>query len=355
MKKSSLRNAVIALVLVAVVVAIFLLRDRVHFDWANLKLQMRAVDWRLIAAGCAAIWISMLFRAVRWKLLLGAVSSTSAVKLIASQLIGFTVVALFGRVADLARPYLVARKTTTPIATQLAVYSIERAFDLAAAAILFSVTLAFTPRDMPHHAQFVKAGIVSLGLTLFLAAFALAVRFAGATLASIARNIFKLVSDDFAKAAATKILDFRDGMKAIATAGQFVGSLVWSLVIWVLIASSYLLTARAFRSSADLATFTVASTMLLMATSMGGSLFQLPVLGWFTQIGVLAGALHVFFGVPLEIASACGAVLLFTTTLSIVPLGLVAAKIEGVGLRAAAHSGEAVAESVIEPDAASTS
>ena len=304
--KSWLRHAVIALVLVGVVVAIFLLRDRMHFDWANLKLQMRAVDWRLVAAAFTAIWISMIFRAVRWRLLLGSVSSTSALKLIPSQLIGFTVVALFGRVADLARPYLVARKTATPVATQLAVYSIERAFDLAAAAILFSTTFVLVPRTTPHFAQFERAGLGALGLTAFITFFALAVRFAGATLASMARNLFKLISDDFAKDAATKILDFRDGMKSISTAGQFLGSLTWSLVIWILIASSYLLTARAFRSSAELATFTVSATMLLMATSMGGSLFQLPVLGWFTQIGVLAGALHVFFGVPLEVASACG-------------------------------------------------
>jgi uncharacterized membrane protein YbhN (UPF0104 family) len=340
----SVRNLLLALLLVAALAALyFFARGRVHFDWANLKLQLRAVDWRLVAAGGLAIYVSILLRAFRWKILLGKASDISSWRLIPSQFIGFTVVALFGRVADLARPYLVARRTKTPVATQLAIYSIERAFDLASAAILFSLTLAFAPHDMPHHEAFKRAGFVSMAATVFLAVFALAVRFAGPTLASVARNLFKLVSEKFADAAAAKILEFREGLRTIASPAQFAGSLLWSLLIWILIAAGYFFTIRAFRSTPALAYLTVPGTMLILATSMGGSLLQLPVIGWFTQIGLLAVALSGFLGAPLEVASACGAVLLVVTTLCIVPAGFLCAKIEGVGLRDAVQSGEEVA------------
>ena len=342
--KSSRKAVLIVVLLLLVAAGLWFARGRVHFDWSNLALQLRSVDWRPVALACAAIYLSAIFRAWRWRLLMGNVGTGSSAALVPAQFIGFTVVALFGRVADLARPYLIAKRTQTSVATQLAVYSIERAYDLGAAAILFSLTLAYAPHDMPHHEAFARAGIVSLAATIFLALFAVAIRFAGEALAGLARRGLRIISADFAEAAATKILDFREGLRAIATAGQFVGALVWSLVCWVLIAYSYYATAHAFRSSPPLAGLTIAGTMLIMATSMGGSLLQLPVVGWFTQIGVLAGALHLFFDVPLEVASACGALLLIVLNLSIVPLGLVFAKLEGVGLRDAAHSGEQVAE-----------
>lgn len=343
--KTSTRNLVIAAILLAILaLGLWFAHGRVHFDWANLGLQLRTVDWGFIAAGFAAIYLSATLRAVRWRILLGHVGEGHWWSLIPSQYIGFTVIALFGRVADLARPYLVARRTKTAVATQLAVYSIERAFDLAAAAILFSLTLAFAPKDMPHHEAFARAGLLSLAATAFLAVFALAVRFAGATLAKLARRVFRMVSESFAESLAAKIVDFQQGMKTIATLGQFFGALGWSLVLWALIAYSYYASAHSFRSSPALATLTVPGTMLLMATSMGGSLLQLPVVGWFTQIAVLAGAFHLFFGAPLEVASACGAVTFVVTTLSIVPGGLITAKAQGIGLRDAAHSGEQAAE-----------
>ncbi|MDE1155234.1 MAG: lysylphosphatidylglycerol synthase transmembrane domain-containing protein [Acidobacteriaceae bacterium] len=339
MKKAA-RNVLAVLLVVLLVAGIWWAHSHVYFDWNNLKLQVRTADWSLIALAVAANYLCISLRSWRWRLLMGGSHATRSYQLIGSQFIGFTVVALFGRVADLARPYLVARRTQTPVATQLAVYSIERAYDLAAAAILFSLTLAFVPRTMPHHEAFARAGMISLGATAFLALFAIAVRFSGGALAGIARGVFRIVSEEFANSAATKILDFREGLKTIATAGQFFGALGWSLLIWSLIAFSYFESARAFVNTTELTTFTVPQTMLLMATSMGGSLLQLPVLGWFTQIGVLAVALHGFFGVPAEVASACGAVMLVVTTLGIVPGGLILAKIEGVSLRDAARRSE---------------
>jgi hypothetical protein len=81
--------------------------------------------------------------------------------------------------------------------------------------------------------------------------------------------------------------------------------------------------------------------MLLLATSMGSSLFQLPVLGWFTQVAVLAAALRGFFAVPLEPATACAAVMVFATTLCIAPAGIILARIEGITLRDVARSSSA--------------
>jgi uncharacterized membrane protein YbhN (UPF0104 family) len=341
MSKSS-RNILLAIVILLALVALyFFARGRVHFDWANLKLQLRAVDWRLVLVAVACIQLSILLRAFRWNVLSGKAATVPAWRLIPSQFIGFTIVALFGRVADLARPYLIARRTKTPVATQLAIYSIERALDLSSAVILFAITLVFAPKNMPHHEIFVAAGRGAVTLTAIIVVFALSVRFAGIALAAIARRVGGLISPAFGENASQKILELREGMRTLATLPQFAGSLAWSLVIWILIAAAYFATMRAFVGAPSLALVGIPGTMLILAASMAGSLLQLPVIGWFSQIIVLAGAMSSVLGAPFEIASACGTVLMVVSTLCVIPFGLIGARIEGIGLRDAAQSSAA--------------
>jgi hypothetical protein len=66
---------------------------------------------------------------------------------------------------------------------------------------------------------------------------------------------------------------------------------------------------------------------------MAVSGFQLPVLGWFSQIGLVAAAMSGFFGVAAEPATACSATLLLITFLGVVPIGLIWAQLEHVSLR----------------------
>lgn len=336
------------LVLVVLAVLVWLLRGRIHFDWHALRRQLRSVSLPYVLAGVAIIYASYWLRAWRWAVLLAPVRRTRTSELVAPQFVGFTAVVLIGRLADLVRPYLIARKLSLPVATQLAVYSVERAFDLGAAAVLFSVTLAVAPRDLPHHAAFVRAGALSLAATAGIALFAVALRFAGETVAALVRRILRPLSEDFAMRAAARVLDFREGLQTVSTVSEFLIAAAISLLMWLGIAVAYLLTAHAFVADPVLAHLSFAATMLMMATSMGGSLIQLPVLGWFTQIGVVAAALDGLFGVPLETATACAAVVFFVLNLDVVPAGLVAARLGGTSLSAAVReSGAAETSSAI--------
>ena len=327
------RRAYLLAALLLLALCLWLGRSHLRFDAHTFAQQFHSVSWLRIALGMACIYASHLLRAVRWSVLLAPVRKTPALHLFPAQLIGFTAVALFGRFADLGRPWLIARRLHTPIATQVAVYSIERAFDLAAAAILFSLKLAFAPRNTPHHAAFARAGALSLAATLLVAAAALIIRFSGDSISRLAHRVLHPISARLATAAAARVLDLRAGFRTISTLSEFLAALALSLLLWTGIAASYLLSATAFRASPHLATFTLSATMLLLASGLGGSLLQLPVLGWFTQIAVLAAALHGFFAVPIETATACGAVILLVTNLCIVPAGLLAAHLQGIGLR----------------------
>ena len=331
------------LTLIAICVVLLLIgawaAHRVAFDWRSLRVQLRSVSWRHVGIGIACIYATFWLRAIRWAVLLGPQKKVSSTSLIAPQFIGFTAVALFGRLADLARPYLIARRTDLPVATQIAVYSVERIFDLAAAAIIISLTLALAPHDLPHHEIMSHAGLLFLAGTLLLAVFALIIRFSGDLLARIAATFLRPVSAKFAESAAARILDFRSGLNTITSLREFFVALALSLVLWLAIAEAYLQSVHAMAATPELATLTFTQIMLLMATSMGGSLLQLPILGWFTQIALMAAAVHTFFATPLEAATAYGAIILFINSLSIVPAGLIASRIAGTTLRGATQQG----------------
>jgi hypothetical protein len=345
------RNAVVwAVGAVALVVLVWLFRTRVQFDWANFWQQLRYVSMGHIVAGIVLIYVTYCLRAVRWSVFLSPTKKVSPASLLGSQFIGFTAVALFGRLADLTRPFLVARRTGLPLSSQVAVYTIERMFDLGAAALIFSGALAFTPKGLPHHEVFVKAGVLSMGATLAIAIFAGVVRVAGGAVASFARGTVGLVSKAAGESIATKIIGFRDGLNALSSARDFGVVTLLSLTMWMMIGFAYLETAHAFVHTPELAGVTFSRTMLLMAASIGGSLLQLPIIGWFTQIAITAAAMHTFFGAPLEAATACGALLLMVTFLCIIPAGLIYSRIEHVSLKKVAQESEAAGAAVVEGD-----
>ena len=321
------------LVIVFLAVLVILNRGRIDFDWHTFLQQLRLISWKHIAAGIALIYSTFWIRALRWSVFVAPTKKVSFSALVGSQFIGFTAVALFGRLADLTRPYLVAKRIQLPVASQVAVYTIERMFDLGAAALIFSSALVFAPADLPHHEVFVHTGEISLAGTAFLALFAVIVRVAGGAVANSTRAILGRLSKPIAESVADKVLGFRDGLNAIASAQDFLVTALLSLAMWGLIGEAYVQTAHAFTATPALATLTYSRTMLLMAASIGGSLLQLPIIGWFTQIAVTAAAMHEFYGAPIEAATACGALLLIVTFLSIIPAGLLFARLEHVSFK----------------------
>ena len=336
------RNGILWVACVAgLAVLVYLFRSKVHFDWAMFWQQLRFVSMGHIVAGIALIYATYWLRAVRWAVFISPTKKVSAASLLGSQFIGFTAVALFGRLADLTRPYLVARRVELSLSSQVAVYTIERMFDLGAAAVIFSCALAFTPKDLPHHEVFVRSGVLSMGATLAIAVFAGAIRVAGGAVAGFARGTVGLVSKSAGESISTKILGFRDGLNALSSVRDFVVVVALSLAMWAMIGFAYLETAHAFGNTPELGNLTFSRTMLLLAASIGGSLLQLPIIGWFTQIAVTATAMHTFYGAPIEAATACGAMLLLVSWLCIIPAGFIYSQMEHVSLKRVAQESEA--------------
>jgi hypothetical protein len=335
------RSAVLwGVAVIALAAVVFAYRDRIHFDWANFWQQLRHVHQGHALAGIFLIYFTYWLRAIRWSLFVKPMKNVTVGSLVGPQFVGFTAVALFGRLADLTRPYLVAKKTGLSLSSQIAVYTLERMFDLGAAALIFSGALAFAPKNTPSYALFMRVGRGSLIVTVGIAAFAIAVRMAGGAVAAFARRVLSPLSKNVAESVAEKIEGFRDGLNGLKTWRELVVVAAISLLMWGMIASAYVQTAHAFIHTPELANLSFSRAMLLMAASIGGSLLQLPIVGWFTQIAFTAAAMHAFYGAPIEAATACGALLLAVTFLCIIPAGLLCARIDHVSLKKVAEESE---------------
>ena len=333
-------------VLIALVALVVWGRGRIHFDLGVFRSQLALADWRKIGIAIGCIYLGYIFRSVRWALLVRHHKKVSPLTLLGTQVIGFTAVALIGRVADPVRPYLVAKKTDLPLSSQIAVYVVERMFDLGSMALIFSLVLLTTHEALPHPELLLKVAKGGLLATVALAAFTISVRLAGGAVAAFMEKSLGIFSNKLGSAVGEKIRTFRVGLDTMRSFADFGGAVLLSLGMWIVITLAYLETTRAFVASPELAAMTLPKCMVLMASSMVASGFQLPILGWFTQIGLIAAAMSSFFSVAPEPATACSATLLLVTFLCIIPVGLIWAQFEHVSLRKitveSEHAGEAI-------------
>ena len=142
------RQLILGLVVLAALIALgFYAQHRHPINWHEVVQQFAESRWSYFGLGIAGIYLAYILRATRWAYLLRHHKKVSPLSLVASQVIGFTAVALIGRVADPVRPYLTAKKTGLTVANQLAVYIVERLFDFGTMAVFFSVAMIIIFQD----------------------------------------------------------------------------------------------------------------------------------------------------------------------------------------------------------------
>ncbi len=305
MKKSQL---ILGLVAVAAIVALVVWgRDKIHFDFGAFRAQLAMVDWSRIAIAAGMHLRRLPFSG-------GTLGMPAAPQQAGSSFFaaGNAGDRIYGggayrpcRRSCAAVPR--SKKTGLPLSNQIAVYVVERLFDAGTTALLFSSAILLTTwfgaaGALPHPELVKKAGYWGMALTLAGTLFLVAVRLAGGAVAAFLEGTLGVLSKKIGQAVGDKIRGFREGLDAIRSFSDFGLALLTSLGMWLLIAAAYLETAKAFVASPELASMTAAKCILLMVVSGVTSIFQLPILGWFTQIGLVAAAISSFFGVPPEAA-----------------------------------------------------
>jgi len=341
-------GAVFAVLLLLIYIQFRTLRS---FHWSALAQAFGSIQWPHLILATALIYGAYITRAFRWSVFLRPTKPASPAQMIPAQFIGFTSVAILGRLGEFVRPYLVARRQQLTFTSQLGVYAVERVFDLLTAAGIIAVTLSVSTsvRSLPHHEDFRRAGYVGIAAALALALLAVAIRMAGAAIANLARRAFGIFSKKLGHAVEEKVLAFSHGLGAIGGLNELLLALFFSFLTWGLIALAYVTVVHAFRLQ-ELAAIPAAQTIVLMAASLLGSFLQLPVVGGGSQLATIHALISIF-GVSAEAATACGLTLYVVTFLTVIPAGLIFARTEHVSLSNVAKASETEEELLVEEGA----
>lgn len=308
-----------------------------NFDWATFWAESGNLSkpphiYHLVHA-VALIYVAYAMRALRWKIFLRPVRpQASALKLISPTLVGFTGLALLGRPGELIRPYLIARRENLTFSSQLAVWAVERIFDIGAFTILLVLAAFFAtaPKRLAYHRSFQEAGLVFLALSAGLTIGAIAVSRSGEVLASWVERRFSHVASNLGHRVAIRIREFRGGLDTIHDAWSFVMLTVVSIAMWAIIAVAYKEVTHSYH--ADELEIPQSQVLLLMGSSMVGSVIQLPGVGGGSQLATIAALEHIF-DVPKELAASCGIMLWLVTFVGVIPVGLLLAHRERLSLR----------------------
>ena len=110
--------------------------------------------------------------------------------------------------------------------------------------------------------------------------------------------------------------------------------------MWYVIALAYKAVTHSY--GVDALDIPVSQVLILMGSSMVGSMLQLPAVGGGSQMATIA-ALSVVFDVPPEMAASCGILLWLVTFAAVIPLGLLIAhreRLSFTALSAESHHAE---------------
>jgi len=308
-----------------------------NFDWATFWSQganlTKPPHIFHIFHAIALVYVAYAMRALRWKIFLRPVRPQASIwKLFSPTLVGFAGLALLGRPGELIRPYLIARRENLTFSSQLAVWAVERIFDIGAFTILLVVAAFFAtaPKRLAYHRSFQEAGLIFLALSAGLTIGAMAVSRHGEALANWVERRFSHLAANLGQRVALRIREFRGGLDTIHDSWSFVMLTVVSVVMWAVIAVAYKEVTHAYHSP-DLE-IPQSQVLLLMGSSMVGSVIQLPGVGGGSQLATIAALEHIF-DVPKELAASCGIMLWLVGFVAVIPVGLLLAHREQLSLR----------------------
>jgi len=318
------------------------------FDWQTFKEQTEDVNLLYIGLGVAVIYFDYYLRAVRWKILLRPVIQTRSTRLLAPTMVGFTALALLGRPGEFIRPFLIARKENLSMASQLAVWVVERLFDVGAFALIMAINILWAAprlRELPGFSNgasktiagfeisafriFEFSGFALLAGVALVSWFAFRVRNNPEGAARTCQRLFARISPGLGNAAYHRVHKFGEGLNTIHDVKSFLQVSAISLLLWGTIGATYVAVTYAYSEIGP--DMTLSSAFLLTGASVAGGTLQLPVVGGGSQLATI-GTLVGVFDYPTELATSCGIMLWLVTFMSVIPAGLVMAHFERISL-----------------------
>jgi len=322
---SRLRAALI-LVLTVGLLAYFFRGVDLDAVWSETRRARGA----FLGAALAFVLTTYVLRALRWQYLLAPIGATRFSTAFETTVIGFAVSFLLpARPGEVLRPYLLARREHLPATAAFATVILERLLDVVTVLLLFGAfVVTVDPRSLSGDPELygrVKIGGLVAGagaLAVFGVFFALAGH--PERLGQLALRVERVLPARIARAVASFVETFAQGLGVMRQPRRLLVSLVLSIPLWLSIAAGIWMTSRAFHMTfAYMGSFLV-TTLLVVGVAM-------PTPG---QVGGFHAmykiAVMTFFGASEPAAVGAAIVLHAISNLPVTLLGLIFMAREGL-------------------------
>ncbi len=281
-------------------------------NYADVWAAMRGARLWPIVLAVLVTFQTYVFRAWRWQALLLPIGRARFSTALRTTVIGFTATFLLpGRLGEVLRPYLLARREGFNAAATFATVIVERILDLATVLLLFGAFLLTTSLDVGPEVK--AGGAVATGVAIAaLAAMAIS---AGhpERLGRWTERAARLLPGRGAAVAARFVHTFVEGLAVMRRPGALAIAMGMSVLLWLSIAAGVWLTSLAldvhfgFAASFLVLMYLVVGVALPTPAGVGSfhAMYQLAVVGFFQaerdRAAAAAIVLHLVSFAPISL------------------------------------------------------
>jgi glycosyltransferase 2 family protein len=200
---------------------------------------LKKIDPGYVTLSLFLIFLMQVLRSHRWGVILKPMEKISELTLFSVTCVGFLAIAAIpARIGELARPYLIAKKSSIKMSSAIGTIIVERVLDSLAILTITIVVLMFN--DLPS--WMIKSGIIFFILTLLMMAMVIGLVWRREDAVKIIERILHLLPGKFAQKANHVIHHFIDGFLVITDVKRLLYLLFLSAVVWLAdVAAIYLL------------------------------------------------------------------------------------------------------------------
>lgn len=286
-------------------------------DLHELTTALASANYFWVALIVACVLLSYSLRTVRWGRILYPTRQLPFRTLLPVLFIGFMANNLLpARIGELVRAYALGQKTGLSKSLGLATILVERLCDgVTLVAVLGVVALLF-----PLPAWGRQAGYIAGGLFFVVVIASLAVLAQEERALRLLAKLSSPLPARFGTAVEEKAAAFVVGLRALRSGQNLMLIAGWSVVIWAVEMTSYLMVMKSFNPVLHVGTPLVAALLMMVMVNLGTLIPSAPgYVGVFQFFGVLALSA---FGVPTGIALAIAIVSQAVQWVTVTGIGL---------------------------------
>ena len=303
------------------------------FQWERFWLSIRQARPGYLLASVVAVYATYLVRAYRWKFFLDPIKQASPWVMFVGQILGFSSIYLIGRPGELVRPAYIAKKEDVSFTAMLAVWLLERIFDITFLVLLFSVALSTlrvghrTVRGDLILVQMQKGGRILLAITLLVVVALVAYRLYAESLRAGLLRWLRFLPPKALLALEHFLSSFAEGLGVIRSVRSFAASLASTALLWVLNTTVFWLVFRSLGPGLDHLSW-LAGALVLFCGALG-LIVQIPGIGGGFQVAMIL-ALTELFSVSAELATGAAVLIWVIVSAPCLALGLILLGYEGL-------------------------